>query len=171
MARSARPWFWKARDAWYVTLGGHRRQLARGKANKKLADARFHELMLLAGASPAPESTRPTVVSIIEAFLDHARRHYVARSFAERRSILQRFAEAYGLRAVADCRPFHLTRWLDANPDWASDWTLHHVVAIVKRPFDWAVAQGLIAANPFKHVNHLPCTPRRPLTDAEFQAL
>src|SRR5262249_32256036 len=93
------------------------------------------------------------------------------RSFAERRSILQRFAEAHGFRSVDECRPFHLTHWLDANSQWRSDWTLNHVVGTVKRPFDWACHQGLIGANPFKVVNHRPGSPRRPITDDEFQAL
>ena len=171
MARSARPWYWKVRDAWYVTVNGKRLRLASGKANKKAAEAKFHALMLELGANPAPDSDRPTVVSIIEAFLGHAERHYDARSLAERRSILQRFAEAHGFRPVVDCKPFHLTSWLDANPQWKSDWTINHVVATVKRPFDWAAQQGLVPANPFHHVNHRPGTPRRAVTDAEFQAL
>jgi integrase len=171
MARSARPWYWKARDAWFVTLNGKRLRLAQGKANKKRAETKFHELMLELGANPAPDSDRPTVVSIFEAFLAHAERHFDARSLYERRSILQRFAEAHGFRLVSDCRPIHLTRWLDDNAQWKSDWTLSTVVATVKRPFDWAAKQGLIPANPFKHVNHRPGAPRRPITDAEFQAL
>jgi integrase len=171
MARTARPWYWKERAAWYVTLNGKRIRLAQGKANKKLADTKSHELMLEVASNPAPESDRPTVVSIIEAFLTHAARHLDARSLYERRSILQRFAEAHGFRLIADCRPIHLTRWLDDNTQWKSDWTLSTVVATVKRPFDWAVKQELLPANPFKHVNHRPGAPRRPITDAEFQAL
>ena len=171
MARSAHPWFWKERSAWYVTLNGKRRRLAQGKANKKLAATKFHELMLELGANPAPESDRPTVVSVIEAFLAHAERHLDPRSYYERQSVLQRFADAHGFREVADCKPFHLTRWLDANTGWKSDWTLSTVVATVKRPFDWAVKQGLIPTNPFRHVNHRPGAPRRPITDEVFQAL
>jgi integrase len=171
MARSPQPWYWKARDAWYVTVGGERLRLARGKSNKKAARTAFHELMLVRAANPAPESDRPTVVSVVETFLGHAQRYYDARSFQERRSILQRFAEAHGFRPVAECVPYHLTSWLDAHPRWKSDWTVSHVVAVVKRPFDWACQQGLIAANPFKHVRHRPGQPRRPVTEAEFQAL
>jgi len=171
MARTPRPWYWKERAAWYVTLNGKRLRLAQGKANKKLAETKFHELMLEVGLNPAPESDRPTVVSVVEAFLAHAERHFDARSFYERKAILQRFAEAHGFRLVADCRPIHLTRWLDDNTRWKSDWTLSNVVATVKRPFDWAVKQGLIPSSPFRHVNHRPGAPRRPVTDAEFQAL
>ena len=76
-----------------------------------------------------------------------------------------------GCSAAESHRPFHLTQWLDANPDWKSDWTLYRIVGTVKRAFEWSCRQGLIAANPFKHVNHRPGAPRRPITDAEFQAL
>lgn len=171
MARSARPWFWKKRDAWYVTLNGKRVRLAQGRANKASAETKFHELMLEVRANPAADSNCPTVVSVVELFLSHAERHYVARSYAERRSILQRFAEAHGFRRIEDCRPFHLTQWLDQNRQWKSDWTLNHIVSTVKRPFDWACQQGLIRTNPFKPVNHRPGAPRRPITDSEFQAM
>jgi integrase/recombinase XerD len=171
MARTPRPWFWKERDGWFISLNGKRIPLAKGKANKKLAEARFHELMLELRANPAPGSDQPTVVSIIENYLAHAERRLEARNYAEQRAVLQRFAEAHGYRRVADCKPFDLTRWLDANPAWKADWTLHRIVATVKRPFDWAVGQGLVAANPFRSVNHRPGAPRRPITDAEFQAM
>lgn len=82
------------RAAWYVTLNGKRLRLASSKANKKLADAKFHELMVEVAANPAPDLGRPTVVTVIKAFLAHAERHLDARSFYERRAILQRFASA-----------------------------------------------------------------------------
>ena len=145
--------------------------MATGRKNKKLAEKRFHELMLEVQANPSPESEIPTVVSIIESFLTHFKRHYETRSFEERKRILQRFAEAHGYRMVAECRPFHLTQWLNANPQWESDWTLNTVVSVVKRPFEWACNEGLIENNPFRYVTRSPGQPRRPITESEFQAL
>jgi integrase len=171
MARTPRPWFWKGRGGWYVTLNGRRIRLADGKSNRRLAEDKSHELMVEARANPAPESDRPTVVSIIEAYLDHARRRLDPRNFEEQRSVLQRFAEAHGFRAVADCRPFHLTRWLDENPDWKSAWTLRRVATTVKRAFNWAAKLRMIAENPFKGVDFGEGAPRRPINDAEFQAM
>jgi hypothetical protein len=46
MARPAKPWFWKERNGWYITLNGKRIQLAQGKQNRKLPTDRFHELMI-----------------------------------------------------------------------------------------------------------------------------
>lgn len=42
MARTPKPWFWKARDGWYVTLDGTRHFLSKEKSE---ATTRFHELM------------------------------------------------------------------------------------------------------------------------------
>jgi integrase len=44
-------------------------------------------------------------------------------------------------------------------------------VAVIHRPFNWAAKQRLIAANPFRGVSHRAGDPRRPMTDAEFEAL
>jgi integrase/recombinase XerD len=171
MARPAKPWFWKERDGWYITLNGRRIRLAQGKQNKKLATDRFHELMVEIRSNPAPDSDRPTVVSVIEAYLDHARRHLDARNYDDQWAVLQRFAEAHGFREVKGCKPIHLTQWLDANTEWKSAWTLRRVVATVKRPFNWAIEQQMIAENPFKAITHGEGAPRRPITDAEFQSL
>ena len=62
-------------------------------------------------------------------------------------NLRQRFAETHGFRRVndKDCLPFHLTSWLDAHPQWESDWTKAAAVAIIHRPFNWAAKQRLIA--------------------------
>ncbi len=39
------------------------------------------------------------------------------------------------------------------------------------RPFYWAAKQRLITENPFKGVDFGEGMPRRPITDAEFQAV
>jgi integrase len=171
MARPPRPWYWKERDGWYVTLGGQRLGLAHGKHNRRAAEDKFHELMIERDANPAPDSGRPTVVSVVEAYLAYAARRLAARNYADLRSVLQRFAEAHGYRLVTDCKAYHLTSWLDASPSFASDWTRLRVVATVKRAFNWAGRQGLVGDNPFKAVSQSAGRSRRPLTDAEFRSL
>ena len=173
MPRSPRPWYRKHDDWWMVQIDGKQVKLAKGRRNRQQAEHKFHELMLQRGKNPAPESGEHTVASIIEAYLTHARTRYASRTYYERRRYLQLFAEAHGWRKVndRDCLPLHLTSWLDAHPDWQSDWTLNQIVNVIQRPFNWAARQRLIAANPFRGVTHRPGEPRRPLTDAEFQAL
>ena len=78
--------------------------------------------------------------------------------------------------AAANDRLFAKLTGVLGHPEWASDWTKNHVVAVVHRPFNWASKQRLIAANPFRGVSHLlmekvtkdlrrsPSTPARPAT-------
>jgi integrase len=173
MPRTARPWFSAEKGWWMVHHGGKKVRLARGRKNKKLAELKHRELLHLRDSNPAPEAGQHTVASVIDLYLEHAKRRYAERSLYERRLLLQAFAEAHGFRTVndRDCLPFHLTSWLDAHPEWGSDWTKAHVVAVIQRPFNWAAKQRLIACNPFRGVSHRPGEPRRPLTDAEFRGL
>jgi integrase len=165
------PWYREERDQWCVKIGGRRIKLAEGRENKREAEAKFHALMLERAVNPAPEGGKPTVVSIAEAYLAYAERHMEARSFYERKSLVQQFTDAHGFRLVADCQPYHLSRWLDSNRAWKSDWTLNTVASVIKRVFDWAAGEGFIPANPFKGVSRPPGQPRRPITPGEIRKL
>jgi integrase len=171
MSRLARPWFYRQTGWWMAYIDSKKVKLVKGKANRPQATVRLRELLHLRDRNPAPESDQPTVASIIELYLAHAANKLGERTLYERRHYLQAFAEAHGWRKVAACLPFHLTSWLDANPQWESDWTVAGVLRVVQRPFNWAVQQRLIPANPFRGCTHQNGQPRRPLTDAEFQAL
>lgn len=171
MPHQPRPWFRKQTDWWMVQLDGKQVKLAKGRKCRPEAERRFHELMIQRDKNPAPESPDPTVASVIETYHDSARKRLAERSLYERRLILQRFAEAHGWRRVADCLPYHLSGWIDANPQWTSDWTVAQVVNVIQRVFNWAAQQRLTPANPFKGVTRRQGQPRRPMTDGEFRRL
>ena len=64
MARTPRPWFWKKRQSWFVTIAGKRHNLGR---DRHLAKQRFHELM----AKPVKrEVASDSVAAIIDSFLE-----------------------------------------------------------------------------------------------------
>lgn len=46
MPRDPKPWYWQARDAWFVTINGRRFNLG---SDRDAAHSRFHELMLKVG--------------------------------------------------------------------------------------------------------------------------
>ena len=110
---------------------------------------------------------------MIDQYLGYAASRYAERTLYERRLTLQAFAEAHGFRTVDDrrCLPLHLTNFIDGNPRWKSDWTKAQVAAVVQRPFNWAVRQRIIAANPYRGVSYREGEPRRPMTDEEFSRL
>jgi integrase len=173
VAREPHAWYRQQTGWWMTTINHTKIKLAKGREKKAEASRKLRELLTLRDLNPAPESGELTVAAVIDLYLTHAKGNLSERTLYERKLYLQLFAEAHGFRRVndKDCLPFHLTSWLDAHPEWASDWTKNHAVAIIHRPFNWAARQRLIAANPFRGVSHRPGSPRRPMTDQEFEAL
>lgn len=176
MSRPPKPWYWKARQAWYTDLGGVRRKLVDGpddSKTKRLAEAEFHRLMVdwLDGHADA-DGGEHTVASIVDEFLDFAIKRDAPSTFYERRLYLQDFCNEHGPRLVRRCKPFHLTEWVDHHDTWASNWTKHYAMRCVMRPFNWAVKGKKIEENPFVGVEWPTCkTRRRPITLEEFTSL
>jgi integrase len=128
-------------------------------------------LMVQRAANPPVDGGAPTVASVIDAFLDHDVRRSGTRTYYERRRYLQLFAESVGRKLVKACLPYDLTCWIDAHPEWQSDWTKSYAVRCVQRPFNWAVKSGLIDKNPFAGVTQAVGEPRREMTADEFSRL
>jgi integrase len=156
-----------------TTINRQKIKLVKGRDKRTEANKKLRELLQLRDHNPSPESGELTVAAVIDLYLTHAKTRLSERSLYGRKIYLQSFAEAHGFRRVNDreCLPFHLTSWIDAHPEWESDWTKQHAIAVVHRPFNWAAKQRLIPANPFRGVTHRAGNPRRPMTDAEFEAL
>jgi integrase len=173
VAREPHAWFRQQTGWWMTTINRQKIKLVKGREKRAEANKKLRELLTLRDLNPAPESGDLTVAAVIDLYLTHDKGKLAERTLYERKLYLQCFAEAHGFRKVndRDCLPFHLTSWLDAHPEWASDWTKQHAVAVIHRPFNWAAKQRLIAANPFRGVSHRAGSPRRPMTDAEFEAL
>src|SRR5262245_34520464 len=155
-----------------TTINCQKIKLVKGRDKRAEANKKLRELLHLRDLNPSPESGELTVAAVIDLYLTHAKTKLSDRSLYGRKLYLQNFAEAHGFRRVndKDCLPYHLTSWIDAHPEWDSDWTKQHVIAVIHRPFNWAAKQRLIAANPFRGVSHQAGAPRRPMTDAEFEA-
>jgi integrase len=159
-----------------AVVDGVRHKLVHGPKDgphKKLAKEKLREIESLRDKSPAACAAELTVAGVIELYLQHEGKKLGALTLSGRKAYLQSFAVTHGFRKANDleAKPFHLTSWLDENPQVKRDWTKAHVIAVVHRPFNWAVRQRLIAANPFRGVSHRKGPPRRPMTDAEFEAL
>ena len=150
MAREPHAWFRQQTGWWMTTINRQKIKLVKGKDKKAEANKKLRELLQLRDLNPSPESGELTVAAVIDLYLTHAKNKLGEQSLYNRKLYLQGFAEAHGFRRVNDreCLPFHLTSWIDAHPEWGSDWTKQHVIAVIHRPFNWAAKQRLIAANP-----------------------
>lgn len=171
MARPRKPWYRSDRDWWMVEFDGRQVKLCRGRENRADAEQKFHALMAERLANPPVDGGNPTVASVIDAYLDFAMRRDAPSTFYERKLYCQAFVDAHGWRLVRDCIPYHLSGWVDEHASWRSDWTRSYAIRTIKRPFNWAVQQGLIPKSPFAGVPHRPGRRRRPMTPEEYKTL
>ncbi|HWE36194.1 MAG TPA: hypothetical protein VG406_06450 [Isosphaeraceae bacterium] len=161
MARPTKPWLWVARGGWFVKHGGRTVQLVKGPkaATRDEALVAFHRLkggLDPASGGGAPPSG-PTVGDLIDLFLEHCERRIdptgAARDGLERRTFewyvaeTREFRARYGALPAHALRPYHVTQWVAAHPEW-SPGTHRAKVTVVKRLTRWAWAEGYFAEDP-----------------------
>lgn len=186
MARTASPWFWEERQGWYVNKGGQRHFLGehpqdappprktKGKWNapEPIRQA-FHALMAAPEPAVVPKSSPsgPTVVEVLDKYLDWCQKHRAGRTYEWYRDHLQGFLGSLGkdaTMAVCDLKPFHVVEWTDKHADWSPAYRRGAIVA-VQRPFNWAEELGYIPASPVKKIKK-PQPQRRdtPMSEGDF---
>ncbi len=165
MARRAKPWFRKARGAWFVTVEGVQHNLG---ADKKEAFERFYQLM----REPQRRVvSSQALVAVVDAFLDWVKINRSADTFEWYRYRLQRFCERYPDLRTTDLKPFHVQQWVDSYPGLGRT-SRRNYLRSVKRCCKWAVQQGYLSANPVEHLE-VPTADRRErrVTTDEYERL
>ena len=147
MARLPKPWLWKARDGWYVTIDGERHLLARGKDSKPEATKEFHRLMAAEKVRRRPDAPA-RVGEICNLYVLHARANLAPLTADFYSRHLESFAKSAGRVSVSDAAPRHVTAWLAKHPGWGQS-TRSQAITAVKRAFRWAKREGHVSAEPF----------------------
>jgi site-specific recombinase XerD len=137
-----KPFFWKARGAWYVKVGNSQVLL---DADEAKAYAIWQEMQ-----QGAQSGTRTLVWPVAQDFLRWAQKHVADSTFALYTRYVVLFANEFGTHRVTNLRPIDLTRWLDAQA-WKAPSRRQAIISI-KRCFSWGAEQGLIGGNPFATV-------------------
>ncbi|MDZ4784412.1 MAG: tyrosine-type recombinase/integrase [Planctomycetia bacterium] len=164
MSRRPRPWFWKARRAWYVTLEGARHRLGEDKSD---AFQRFYQLMQQPKRCHVASQS---LVAVIDEFLEWVQKHRAPSNYEGYRYRLQRFVERWPNLRPDELRPWHVQQWADAFD--ISQTTRRNYLRAVKRCLRWAKQQGYIDANPIAELP-LPAAENREvmIRPAEFERL
>jgi integrase len=167
-ARSpSKRWFCASKDAWHVEFHGKQIRLAKGRDNEKAARDAFYKLMA-SGSGKLPEADTLRVATVCDLFLDHSEKHHVPDTFAWYKQYLQDFCDLYRMLLAQDLKPLHVSRWLNSHPGWKG--ARRCAVIAIKRAFNWAAGEGLLALNPPPKVKKPPQTFRqRVLTREERQ--
>lgn len=108
-----------------------------------------------------------TVKELIALYLRHCQIEHVhcPQTAAERAYALGLFVKELGGLDVAECRPYHLTDWVEAHPEWKSVSTRRSKANAVRAAFRWAWEQGRIDRHPFQTVRYAEAERRPNLPD------
>lgn len=169
MPHYPKPFFRKARQLWYVQLGG--RQINLGP-DREAAFARYHEVMAGSVATPAPTvgAAGPLVAVLCDKFLDWVQKHRAAGTYQWYWWRLQDFCRRYPRLTSDQLRPYHVQEWVDAQQ--IAPTTQRNCIRAVKRSIKWSFRQGYIDANPLAELE-APSAERREvlIREAEYEQL
>ncbi|QDV34655.1 tyrosine-type recombinase/integrase [Tautonia plasticadhaerens] len=137
-----------------MTIRGKRHRLASGAEGSDKAKNEFHRLMAAEGLAPAESNRRGLkVCDVFNLFLAETDRR-VGRGERSRHTLdgyvrfLKSAAKEFGQLDVADLKPFHVSRWVDATDrDWGPT-TRFNAITAVKAALSWASEAGRIGADP-----------------------
>jgi integrase len=167
--RPNHPWYWAAKNTWFVEVGGQRHRLGKHPEGEPPPRKRkkgdpppmppdaimqaYYRLMATASRQ-LPEAETLRVCQVCDLFLDYSEKHHAPDTYRGYRDFLQDFCEMYGTLLGKDLKPLHVSRWLDAHPGWIG--SRRNAIVAVKRAFNWADAEGLLQPNPVKSVKKPP---------------
>jgi integrase len=183
--RPNHPWYWAAKNAWFVEVGDKRHLL--GKQPEGVAPPRkrkrgdppprppaeieqaYHRLMATANRK-LPEADTLRVATVCDLFLDYSQKHHAADTYRAYKDYLQDFCAMHASLLGRDLKPLHVSRWLDAHPGWKG--SQRNAIVAIKRAFNWADTEGLLQPSPIKSVKKPPQRHRdRVLTPTERQEI
>ena len=148
MGRRAHVWWWEARKAYYVKIGGKRLKLSE---DKKEADKLFHKMMANPEQPPeAADVSVPFAVEIMDQFFAWVKDHRAKGTAEWYRLVLEPFAKTIKHLTIDELKPCHVEDWVQKQ-DWKPA-TRRGAITAIKRCFRWAEKSGRIKESPVLHV-------------------
>jgi integrase len=164
-----KPWYRASKKAWYLQVG-RGQQLCLGKT-KDDADRRYRQWLLEEGGQmPADSRRKLTIGEIGQEFLDHSKRHNDPKTYQFYCFFVVLFVERFGSASATEFIPRTFNKWLDEQTGWKG--SRRCAIIAIKRMFNWAVDEKLLAVNPLKSVKKPPVGRRnRILSPKEREAV
>lgn len=142
-----KPWFRKQDGWWYITVvdGSGKRGIRRLSQDKADAEKHWHSFQAI-----TKNPSERTLLEVAEARWAWSSRAHSASTVSGLVESVGPFVAAYGRTACQDLRLHHATAWITDRkmPPGAE----RAFVIYLKAMFNWAVKQGLVAQNPFRHL-------------------
>jgi integrase len=150
--KPAAPFWRKQTRCYYVKVGG---KMVRLGADHDEAFRLYHEMKARPPEAPAPppKPGELLVVRLFEDYMIWVEANRSPRTLQAYQGLIQQFLKGIPRTlAVADLRPFHVTRIMDARAErWSPNHRANFATAVLGA-FNWAETQGLIDLNPIRHL-------------------
>jgi integrase len=162
MARTAKPWYWKARKTWCVYHKGEKILLG---PDRDEALRQYHKIM----AEPAQERhpiCMGAPAAIFDDFLTWTEENRAAKTYTRYRDFIQSFVSKYGRSEAGDLNPSHVTTWLATHKGWNST-TKRNAITALQGGFNWAVKNRGLARNPIRGMEKPEAKRRTTVVTAE----
>lgn len=114
-----------------------------------------------------------TVREVCSLYLRHSKAVglHCPQALAEREQLFELFVKAHGDKRTGECKPFHLSDWLESHEGWKSVATLRAKANMIRAAFEWAHDQERIQRNPFKKVRYAEAERRPNLPDKVLETI
>jgi integrase len=163
--------FWRTeRNCWFVQIGKKQHRL---DPDEETAKRLYHELMSRPPDMPVVKAGPSAfVVEILDAFLDWTKKRHAEKTYTWHRDHVQTFVAGIPKTlTVADLKPHHVTRVMDAHENWSAS-TKNGFARSIQRGMMWAERQGLIDRTPIPRLEKpTPESREVVITPTEFEGL
>ncbi len=171
MAKQPKPWYWGARDGWYVTVSGQRHHLGghpagepKPKKSRKTSQwsppeavsAAFRRLL---DGKPVQElpAGGDTVVAVLDDFITWVKENKAPLTAKRYEQFCQGFVQAsdgglkFGALPVSRLTSKHVTAWLNSEEGWGPT-TKRNAITALKAAFNWATDNRGLENNPIRRM-------------------
>lgn len=163
--RHPEPWYRESKDAWFITLGGRQKRLAKGKDNKQAAYEAFYALMAADGQLPPAKEL--TLAELAARFRKWSEGEHAESTRVWYESHLKPLLEFknFSRRKAAELTPSDISGWIASRKLGQS--TKRGAITAVKALFSFAEKNCRITNAAIRHMERPPMKRRRAATAEE----
>lgn len=148
--RLPNPWQRKDTGDYYITI--RRRQYFLGKATDDISEIHKAAAARLMEAGTETKREQGSLLSLMGRWLQHSENTNERDTFLQRKRFLQSFTDFLKSKGeleivIADLRPFHVSQWMDSNPQWNVS-SRRTAMSVIYSALNWSKKEGYIDNNP-----------------------
>jgi integrase len=161
--RRGEPWYWRARDGWYVQVNRRQVKLSGVKENKAAAYEAFYKLMAAEGHAPPPKDL--TLGELVARFRLWSEGEHAESTRVWYESHLKPLLayKKFASRRVADITPSDISAWVASRKLGQS--TKRGAITVVKSLYSFAEKNCRIKNDQIRHMERPPMKRRQAATE------